>query len=165
MNAIDFIKISLESGKGWVGGIIADMKDAPLTRPTPNGGNHPMWILGHLTYSEANLVNQFCQSKESPLADWSEVFGMGAEPSDDASKYPPFEEVLAKFEETRAATLAYLDTLTDDDLDKPSHAPEEMQAFFGTIGHCLKAVVMHYMFHGGQAADARRAAGRPPLMA
>ena len=44
MNTIDFIKMSLENSKGWAMGLIGDMKDAPLTQPTPNGGNHPMLL-------------------------------------------------------------------------------------------------------------------------
>ncbi len=165
MNAIEFIKASLDASQGWVGGIIADMKDAPLTRPTPKGGNHPLWILGHLAYSEGDLVQAMIAGKPNPLADWKEIFGQGSEPSDNAAIYPSFDKVTAKFAEVRAATLALLGTLSEADLDKPSHAPESMKAFFGTTGDCLKAVILHYMFHGGQAADARRAAGRKPLMA
>ena len=56
MNAIDFIRMSLENGKGWTLGLIGDMKDAPLTQPTPNGGNHPIWVLGHLVRAESDLL-------------------------------------------------------------------------------------------------------------
>ncbi len=123
-----------------------------------------MWILGHLTYSEANLVSSLIKGEQNPCADWKELFDAGTEPSADASLYPAMDELLAKFAEVRGQTLALLDTLTDADLDKPSHAPEEMQAFFGTVGSCLAAVIMHFTWHGGQAADARRALGRPPIM-
>lgn len=72
---------------------------------------------------------------------------------------------MGKFEEVRAASLAHLDTLSEADLDKPSHAPEEFGAFFGTVGACYAAMTTHVSFHAGQVADARRAAGRSPLMA
>ena len=72
---------------------------------------------------------------------------------------------FGKLQEVRATTLAYLDTLSETDLEKPSHAEGEMQAWFGTIAQCLVAVNNHFMFHGGQIAVARRAAGREPLMA
>ena len=67
-------------------------------------------------------------------------------------------------ETVRAETMAFLDTLTDADLDKPSHAPEEMKEWFGTIGQCLAVAPIHFGFHGGQIADARRAAGRQPVL-
>ena len=72
---------------------------------------------------------------------------------------------MGKFAEIRAATLAHLDTLSEEDLDKPSHAPEEFGELFATVGACFAAMCAHVAFHGGQVSDARRAAGRAPLMA
>ena len=82
-----------------------------------------------------------------------------------AESSAPIEEVIAKLQEIREHTLQVVDGLSDEDLDKPSHAPEEMKDYFGTIGQCLAAIPIHFAFHGGQVADARRAAGRQPLMA
>lgn len=164
MQSVDFIRTAFEMSNGWVGGIIADMADAPLTAPTPNGGNHPLWIAGHLAYAEGNLIHQYVAGKENPVADWEEMFNAGTDPSDDASKYPPMEEVLEKFQAVRSGTMEILANTTDADLDKPSQVPEEMKEFFGTNAQCWAAALIHIGFHGGQAADARRAAGRPPLM-
>ena len=163
MRAVDFIKTSLGMSQGWIMGLAADMQDQCMTRPTPNGGNHPLWCVGHLVYSEANLIST-ATGEPNPLADWKEMFGQGSEPSDDPAAYPSVEEVFGQAEKTRAATMAYLETLSDDDLDKPSHAEGEMKEWFGTVGQCLAAIPVHFGFHGGQIADARRAAGRPPLM-
>ena len=78
--------------------------------------------------------------------------------------YPSFDELMAKFEEIRAASLAHLNSLNDDDLDQKSHAPEEYGATFATVGSCFGAMSTHVSFHAGQVADARRADGRDPLM-
>jgi len=164
MNAIDFIKMSLEMSKGWIYGLAEDMKDSPTTSPTPNGGNHPLWCVGHLVYSEGNLICKYVQGGENPVAEWEKIFAQGTEASEDASIYPSYEEVLEKFAQVRSRTMAILDTLTDADLEKSSHAPEEIKEFFGTVGQCLAATIIHFGFHGGQIADARRAAGKPPLM-
>ena len=165
MKAVDFIKMSLEMSNGWIMGLAADIKDEPLVRPTPNGGNHPLWVLGHITRAESDLLDGFIQGKPNRFPEYESLFSMGTTPTTDASQYPSMDELMGKFEEIRSATLAYLDTLTEADLDKPSHAPEEFGAFFGTIGACLAAMVTHVSFHAGQVADARRAAGKPPLMA
>jgi hypothetical protein len=165
MKAVDFVRASLEMSKGWIMGLIADMQSAPLTAPTPRGGNHPLWVIGHLTYSEGNLVSGMIEGKPNPHSQWKALFDQGSEPMADASKYPSMEELIAKFEETRNHTLRLLETMTDADLDKPSHAPEELKDFFGTVGKCLAAIPIHFAFHGGEVADARRAAGRKPLMA
>lgn len=164
MNATDFAKAALETSKTLVSGLITDMKDAPLTQPTKNGGNHPLWVLGHLAYSEANIVNDIMLGETNPLAEWKDVFGGGSTPVADASKYPPFDEVLAKFEEVRERTLTLLNGFTEEDLNKPArNCPPERQDFFGTIGQCLVILALHPAMHSGQVADARLAAGRKPL--
>jgi len=164
MKCVDYIAMELQASNGWIFGLIADMQDEPFTAPTPNGGNHPLWVLGHLVFSEARMVNVFMKGQENPLEDWTDNFGIGSTPTDNANQYPTFAELLAKFEEVRAETLAFLATLSDADLDKPSHAPEEYKDFFGTIGQCFATLNLHIGFHGGQVADARRAAGREALM-
>ena len=164
MNSIEFIKASIGMGTDWVIGLIKDMEDAPLTAPTPNGGNHPLWVLGHLTYSEAELTTELILGKPNPLAEWKEIFGQGSQPVADASKYPPMSQVFDKFQEVRASTLQLLDSYAEADLDQPSQVPEEMKEMFGTVGKCLAATILHFMYHGGQVADARRAAGREPML-
>ena len=165
MNTIEFIKMSLENSKGWAMGLISDMKDSPMTQPTPNGGNHPLWVLGHLVRAESDLLDGFILGKPNRFPELEAAFTMGTTPTTDASQYPSMEELFGKFEEIRSATLAHLDTLTDEDLDKRSHAPEEFGATFATVGACFAAISTHMSFHAGQVADARRAAGRGPLMA
>ena len=165
MKSTDLIRHLLESSQNWALGLIADMKSAPLRQPTSNGGNHPLWVLGHLVYSESTLLDGFIHGQPNRFPEYEGIFSMGSTPSTDASQYPPFEEVLSKFEQMRAATLAHLETLSDDDLDQPSHAPEEYSDTFGTVGKVYAAMGTHVAFHAGQVADARRADGRGPLMA
>ena len=165
MNTIEFIKYSLESSTNWAMGLISDMQDAPLTQPSPNGGNHPLWILGHIAYGESNLLDQFVLGKPNRFPELEEQFNMGTKPVADASKYPSMDELMAKFQEVRAATLAHLETLSEADLDQPSHAPDDFKQYFGTVGACFAAMCVHMSFHAGEVAVARMAAGRKPLMA
>ena len=164
MNTIEYIKLSLENSRGWALGLINDMRDAPLTQPTPNGGNHPLWVLGHLVRAESDLLDGFVLGKPNRFPEL-EKFSMGTTPSTDAAEYPSMDELLGKFDEIRAATLAHLSTLTEDDLDARSHAPEEFGPPFATVGACFCAMTTHPSFHAGQVADALRATGRGVLMA
>ena len=150
----------------WLQPLYEDMKTAPLVQPTPKGGNHPLWNIGHMAYSESNILHNYILGNPSPIEDWKERFGGGSQPSTSASDYADYESILKQFEATRAETLAYLGTITDEDLEKPAaNCPEEYQAFFGTIGQCLAVLTTHYAFHAGQVADCRRADGREILMA
>jgi hypothetical protein len=87
MNAIDYIKMSLKNGKGWAMGLISDMKDSPMTQPTPNGGNHPLWVLGHIVRAESDLLDGFILGQPNRFPEL-ECFSMGQTPSTNASDYP-----------------------------------------------------------------------------
>lgn len=164
MNAIAVIKASLEQSRQWVMALMGDMADAQTTFPTPNGGNHPLWVLGHVVHSEASMIPTFVLGEQShPLTKWDKLFGMGSEPSADASQYPSIDELMAEFEKVRAGTLQVLDSYSEADLDKPSKAPEELAVMFGTVGQCFASLGLHCAFHAGQVADARRAAGKKPV--
>ena len=158
MNAIKFIELALENGKNRALKLISDMKDAPFTPPTDRGGNHPLWVLGHLVYSESMLIDGFICGGPNRYADWERLFGIGSVPSNEASQYPTLDELIMKFDEMRSATVAYLQTIVDDDLDKPSRAPSKFGKSFATIGGVLSAATAHVNFHAGQVADSRRSA-------
>ena len=42
--------------------------------PTPKGGCHTLWVLGHLAYIEALVVHGFMLGERNPLAEWEELF-------------------------------------------------------------------------------------------
>jgi len=127
--------------------------------PTPNGGGHTLWVLGHLAFIEAHVIRGFMLGEPNPLAEWESLFD-GTDVSGDVTQYPPFDQVLAKCREMREWTLTLLDSLSEEDLDKTSaDAPEGFEDTFGTYRLCLQFVADHWYMHRGQLADARRAAG------
>jgi hypothetical protein len=63
--------------------------------------------------------------------------------------------------EQRAGTLAALEKLSDDDLEKP--APEKIQQFGATVGTVFAGQNMHWVMHAGQWVIVRRQLGRKPL--
>ena len=54
MKAIDAICNALSSGDNGIRHI-EDKRNSPVTAPSPDWGNHPLWILGHLTIAEEQL--------------------------------------------------------------------------------------------------------------
>lgn len=165
MNGKDAIRASLEISKQWLMPLVMDMKDAPTVFPTPAGGNHPVWVLGHIVSSEQSMLSGFILGESYEPAEQDRLFGMNNQPVADASKYPSIESLAARFETVRARTLKVLDSLSEADLDRASHAPAELADMFGTVGKCFAMLALHATFHAGQVADARRAAGRKPVFA
>ena len=159
MQSIDLIRDNLTQSRDRVLVRVEEMREHGLVFPTPNGGCHTLWVLGHLAYIEMLVIRRFMLGEENPLAHWQQVFD-GEQVSGDSSAYPPFDEVLATCREVRASTLALLDSLSEDDLDRSSvNAPKDFAEIFGTYRLCLQYVADHWYMHRGHLADARRAAG------
>src|SRR3954453_10306672 len=112
MKAMQAIQIALKFTDGSMK-LLDEMKDDPLVRPGPWGGNHAMWIAGHLTVVEGRL-QKMLRGTPNPAEQWKPLFDWGSEPVDDLAAYPPFEEVLRTFRGLREQTQAFLDEVGED---------------------------------------------------
>jgi hypothetical protein len=159
MQSIDLIRDNLKRSEDRVLARVEEMREHCVVFPTPNGGCHTLWVLGHLAYIEALVIRTFMMGGENPLANWESVFD-GADVSGDIDQYPPFDDVLATCRGARASTLALLDSLSEPDLDtRSARVPAGFEDTFGTYRLCLQYVADHWYMHRGHLADARRAAG------
>jgi uncharacterized damage-inducible protein DinB len=146
MQSIDLIRDNLKKSMDRVLARVDEMQEQCVVFPTPKGGGHTLWVLGHLAYIEALVIRWFMLAE-------SDMTG-------DINQYPPFDQVIAKCREMREWTVALLDSLSEDDLDKVSaNAPKGHVDTFGTYRLCFQYVADHWYMHRGQLADARRAAG------
>ena len=162
MKAIEAVRAALGFSDQSVK-LLETMKDAPLTQPGPFGGNHAMWILGHLTVAEGRL-HKVLFGTPNPVEPWKLLFDWGSEPRTDPSAYPAFDQVLQTYRGLRAKTLAFLEEVGDKGLDQPAKmAPPGLEAPFATVGQAMLTIALHQSFHGGEAAVARRASGQQPV--
>ena len=161
MKAIDAIRTVLKfSDMGMKH--LEGMSDAPLLRPGPWGGNHAMWIAGHLTVVEGRL-HQMLQGTPNPVKEWKPLFDWGSEPVDDPAAYPPFDEVLRKFKELRDQTHAFLDEVGDEGLDQPTKSQPPGFSGFETAGQAIIIIAGHACGHLGGLTVVRAAAGKQRL--
>jgi uncharacterized damage-inducible protein DinB len=159
MNTKDVIKFALMVSNTAVLSVIDEMSDAATTFPTPNGGCHPLWVLGHLTFVEG-MIPAVLFGEKNPAAEWQQYFGENSEPVADAKAYPSFGEVREKYRELREQNLKLLDSLSDADLDKRTKAPPTgREKEFATYGQSFVVLALHQTMHRGNVTDARRAAG------
>ena len=161
MKRIELIRWSLEMSEKNTVGLVEDMREIPLTPTTP-GGNHPIWVLGHLAVIEGQ-VPAVLFGETNPVAHWWPLFGMGSEPKTDAGSYPSFDELLRTYRGFRANTLKLVDQIGEAGLDRvPKSPPTGFEKEMQTFGQTLLLIALHNMNHAGQIADTRRAAGRKP---
>ncbi|RKX30296.1 MAG: hypothetical protein DRP71_15220, partial [Verrucomicrobia bacterium] len=131
MQSIDLIRDNLNKSSDRVLARVEEMREHCVVCPTQYGGGHTLWVLGHLAYIEGLVIHGFMLAEPNPLADWEVCFD-GPDTNADESGYPPFDQVLARCREMREATLALLDSLTEDDLDKASaNTPDGWEDTFG----------------------------------
>jgi DinB superfamily len=157
------IKFALNTSNRAVLSAIDKMSDASTTFPTPNGGCHPLWVLGHLTLVEG-MIPGVLFGHENPVAEWQKYFGEGSEPVDNGAAYPPFAEVRKKYLELRERNMTLLDSLSEEDLDKPTKAPPKgREQEFATFGRSFLVLALHQTMHRSHVTDAVRAAGRAAL--
>jgi uncharacterized damage-inducible protein DinB len=163
MKAIDVIRTAMAVSDRATIALIEDMRDACMTCPTPRGGNHPLWTLGHITWVEGNLPHVLF-GEPNPVAKWTHLFAPGTEPKSNPSDYPPFDEILRTYRDLRARNLEILEQIGDAGLDRPTVAPPRgLEQVLRTAGETFLVMAIHHMNHRGQVADARRAAGRKPV--
>lgn len=157
MESIELLRDNLVKSRDRVLLKVEDMREHCFVSPTPNGGAHTIWVLGHLAFIEGDVIHNFMLGKDNPMKHWQNPFDTD-DFSLDKSLYPPFDEVLAKCREMRDTTLTLLDSLTEADLDQPAaKCPKNWEETFGTYRRCLQFMADHWYMHRGQLADARRA--------
>ena len=164
MLSIDLIRENLKRSEDIVLSRIEDMREHCVVFPSPGGGCHTLWILGHLAYIEGLVIHRFMLGEPNPLADWETIFDT-VEVSGNEERFPPFDRALEECRRVRASTIALLDSLCENDLDKVSDSipnakdTKGVEPLFGTYRRCFQYAADHWFMHRGQLADARCAAG------
>ena len=164
MDSIHFVRENLQRSESIVLSRIDDMRDHGMTTPTSAGGCHTLWILGHLAYIEGLVISGFMLGEANPLADWEKMFD-GEQVCHDHTRLVSFDRALTECRAMRASTVARLDTMTEQDLDRASaNAPGGgTDLLFGNYRRCFQYAADHWLMHRGQLANARSAAGLGPM--
>jgi len=145
-----------------VQGYLQDLTDDELLLRPAKNANHIAWQLGHLITSEHNLNNMVCPDSMPALPEgFAEKHTKETASSDNASDFCTKDEYLKYMEEQRAGTLALLDSLSDEELEKP--APENIQKVGPTVGAVIAAQSGHWMMHAGQWVIVRRQLGKEAI--
>ena len=164
MKALDLIRWSLEFTEAGLERIVADIRDRPFTQPTSAGGNHPLWVVGHLAYSEGWAMTLLFD-EPNPVDHWKDLFAPGSQPTTNPADYPSFDEVLATYRDLRAKNIRRLMEVGEAGLDAvPKNVPEPFKDVMTSVGRTYLLLALHQNVHYGEVADARRVAGLKPLM-
>jgi len=160
--ATEVIKASIDMATFCVNSYLQDLSDDDLMiRPT-EGANHIAWQLGHLIAAEHSLINKVCPGSMPDLPDsFAERYTKETSKLDERNAFHTKDEYLKWMNEQRAGTLAALEKVSDEELEKP--APEDIREYAPTVGATFGLQATHWMMHTGQWVIVRRKLGRDPL--
>ena len=148
--------------ENFVKAALNDLSDEDLTRQ-PNAQSNPIgWTLWHQTRVEDGIISAVSGRPQTWVTgNWAEKFGMDADADDRgightmeqvAAFKPSKDNLLGYADAVRAKTLAVLQELTPDDLDRDLPAPG------GTTrkaGDYLGILMLDHFHHSGQIAYLR----------
>ncbi len=162
MDSRGAIKASIDMGKMISMAYLQDLTDEEMMhRPHPQC-NHIKWQVGHLIVSENQMINGCVPGSIPDLPEgFAEKYTKETAAVDDADFFHSKEELMQAFEQQRNGTLAALEKLSDEDLDKPT--PEPMQGYAPNWGTAFVMQDSHWLMHAGQWAVIRRQLGRSPM--
>ena len=156
--ATNIIKASLDMAAFCVNSYLEDLSNEHLLIRPVVGANHIAWQIGHLITAEHSFVEMVCPGSMPDLPDgFAERYTKETSKLDDASAFHTKEDYLRLMREQRAGTLAALEKVSDDDLERP--APEEIREYSPTVGATFALQATHWMMHSGQWVIVRRSLG------
>ena len=162
MNIKGLYRHQFEMGRHILSEMLAGLTPEELATPPAPGGNHPLWVLGHLALSEARGLHVRILGEDNPLASWEAMFDQGSTPAEGGRGYPSKDELWSAFEKGRKELLAFIDSQTESDLERPTTLDHPL---FNTVGKMLGSLAVHQLFHAGQIACVRQALGKKPVLA
>lgn len=137
---------------------LADFSDADmLVRPVPSA-NHAAWQVGHVLASQVQMGGGALPALPAGFA---EKFTKAASKTDAPGAFPDKAVLIKQLDQTTAATVAWIKTLTPADLEKKGPAP--IIDFCPTMGHLVSLMGGHWLMHMGQFQVIRRKLGKPVL--
>jgi uncharacterized damage-inducible protein DinB len=160
--ATNILRASLETAAFAINGYLQDLTDEDLlVRPVENA-NHMAYQLGHLIASEHAMINAVSPGSMPDLPEgFADAYTKESPQSDDPSRFHTKAEYVELMRAQRAGTLAALEQISDETLDRPS--PENYREYAPTVGSIFALQAIHWMMHSGQWVIVRRKLGHAPL--
>lgn len=162
MNVHDLLKHNVAFSHGITKAYLADITDDEMLVRAVPGSNHLAWQLGHLIASERSLLTSVGGTMPELPDGFAEKHGKDNIQSDDPKDFLSKDEYLRLMQQMHDAALAVINSVDEAGLDAPG--PEQMRAFFPTVGSVLFMAGGHEMMHAGQIAAIRRKLGKPVVI-
>jgi len=164
--SIDALKANILERIAWgnwfVDAIFAQVSDEQMMARAGGAGNHPLWVLGHLTHTKDSMISMFNGSERVMPEAWDPLFGGGTTSLDDRSAYPSRAEIETATARVREKLTAWVASMDETTAYAP--APEPMRPFAPDAITAASSFLAHDFFHLGQVASVRSSLGLKPAV-
>ena len=151
----------LDGSRNFLSKLIETLDDSQLVSRSGGHGNHALWVMGHIAFSDDSFVSAFTGQPGCLPESYKDLFGQGASPSENAGDYPSRDELLGKLEEARARVRKWVATLEGDAALEES--PEDLKGITPNAIHAAFTLANHEYMHAGQLASVRSSLGMGPV--
>jgi hypothetical protein len=155
--AKDVIRLNLSAADYMLKSYLKDLSDDDLLVTAVEGTNPIAWQIGHLISAERWLTDTVKPgASPAPPEGLDAAHGKETAAPNAFKLFASKDEYLKAWDAQRAATLAVLDALPDNQLENPSGIE-----FAPTFAAALNAIGGHALGHIGQFVAVRRTLGKP----
>lgn len=151
---------ALELARGKTVQLVEDVPESKLFTTAWDSGNHVLWILGHLAWTDDYFM-QMAGNRDSVLpAGWADRFGIRSTPTPNPDDYPAPAEVRDRLASTRATLLDWFRSM--DPAQAKAELPEALSGFAPNTAGLASTLAWHEGLHAGQITVIRRKLGLGP---
>ncbi len=144
-------------------GTLAFLEDIPDDKlcysPIP-GGNHAMWLIGHITLTDDELRSELGGGQAKCPTAWKKLFGSGSKPQPNLRDYPSPPELKACLHGAREDLVGWFKSLPDAKLAEA--LPKDFLQFAPNFAGLMASIAYHEGLHAGQLRVIGQALGKPP---
>ena len=148
---------------GYLGQVVADLREEDMDKAPAAGVNPPVWILGHLAIaSDWGLMSLGRPALCAEL--WHKQFAPGSDPAKIAQPAPTKDELMSAIRRGHEALIAGARTADADAMSKPHSIAFLQGSPVKTVGDTMTLLMTaHEGVHIGQLSLCRRLRGKPHL--
>jgi uncharacterized damage-inducible protein DinB len=125
-----------------------------------SGGNHTMWVLGHLADTDDFFLEVVGGKPSACPEGWRDLFHMGSSPLPMLADYPSIEVINQQLHDRREELQTWLTSLTEAEMAEP--LPTDFVNFAPNLGTMFCSLACHEGIHIGQITMIRRSLGLAP---
>lgn len=138
-------------------GMAEGIPEDKLCSPPMKGGNHAIWELGHIAWTDHYFMDVLGGKKPKTGESWAKLFGMGSTPSLNKNDYPPLTEIHEVLSAGREELISWFRSMSAEKLAAP--LPADYEDFAPNHVGLMFSLAWHEGFHAGQLSVIRKDLG------